>query len=323
MTSDTRAPHLRFRFADIELSVEAGEALRREFFLLFGPGESSGAARSRVTARVVTGTDMGALTVDGDDLADFPDFLLRLAVADAPLETHGSSNGETVVALDGQPVFFCTRGEVRFRLIPRWPRVLSHILFYRMIAGRPDLMLFHAAAVGMSGRAVLLAGPKGRGKTTLSMALAARGHLFLGDETAVVDPSAKLVFPFRRPVAIKRGPAAAAVERALAAMTASFDDDGLFRTPIETVLPVAGSRPLPLGAIVLLDGFGSRPGALEVPAGRRELAGLQPLPVSLAPHNLTRRVFEMVQLLASVKIHRLIAGTPDATAAYLEEILCT
>src|SRR5947207_2119645 len=77
---------------------------------------------------------------------------------------------------------------VRFRKVDAWRRIVSHMLFLRLIRRRPDLLFFHAASIGMDGRAYLLIGPKGRGKTSVSLALAARGHAFLGDETAIVEP---------------------------------------------------------------------------------------------------------------------------------------
>ena len=63
----------------------------------------------------------------------------------------------------------------------------------------------------------MLVGPKGAGKSTLALALAARGHALLGDEHACYLPATGELLPFRRPVGIKPGPRAAAVESALLA----------------------------------------------------------------------------------------------------------
>lgn len=67
------------------------------------------------------------------------------------------------------------------------------------------LFAVHAAAVAHRGRAVILAGPSGAGKTTLALGLAARGLELLSDELAVLDPATRLVHPYRRRLHIRPG----------------------------------------------------------------------------------------------------------------------
>jgi hypothetical protein len=50
--------------------------------------------------------------------------------------------------------------------------------------------LLHAAALDISGRALVLCGPSGAGKTTLTLALAARGYRILSEEIVWIGPSA-------------------------------------------------------------------------------------------------------------------------------------
>ena len=49
----------------------------------------------------------------------------------------------------------------------------------------------------------MLAGPRYSGKSTLSLALAARGHHFLSDEIAWYIPSTRHLTAFRRPVGVR------------------------------------------------------------------------------------------------------------------------
>ncbi len=56
--------------------------------------------------------------------------------------------------------------------------------------GRPAL---HAAAVVIGGRAVVLAGDSGAGKSTTALALLRRGHRLLSDDQALIDPDTRLV----------------------------------------------------------------------------------------------------------------------------------
>lgn len=60
-----------------------------------------------------------------------------------------------------------------------------------------DLVLVHAAVVGWRGRALLLPGMSGTGKSTLAMALVELGATYYSDELAVIDENA-CVHPYLR-----------------------------------------------------------------------------------------------------------------------------
>jgi len=64
-------------------------------------------------------------------------------------------------------------------------------------------LIVHAACVEKSGRALLLPGPPGSGKSTLCAALVARGWRLLSDELALVDFRSRCVVPLPRPVSLK------------------------------------------------------------------------------------------------------------------------
>jgi len=70
----------------------------------------------------------------------------------------------------------------------------------RAIDGR---ILVHAGAVGWRGRAILLPGRSGSGKSELVAALVRAGAEYLSDEFAVLDREGK-VHPYRRPMALRR-----------------------------------------------------------------------------------------------------------------------
>jgi hypothetical protein len=59
-----------------------------------------------------------------------------------------------------------------------------------------DQLAFHAGAVERRGRAVLLAGFSGGGKSTLTAAFTQRGWGYLSDEVALVDPASLSVHPY-------------------------------------------------------------------------------------------------------------------------------
>jgi len=59
-----------------------------------------------------------------------------------------------------------------------------------------DHDLFHGAALSRNGRGLVLCGESGFGKSTLTLALLARGWKFLSDEVAAIDEKRPLLVPF-------------------------------------------------------------------------------------------------------------------------------
>jgi HprK-related kinase A len=66
-----------------------------------------------------------------------------------------------------------------------------------------NYLIFHSAVVEKAGRAAILAGPPGSGKSTLCAALLARGWRLFSDELALLDPARGWLLPIPRPVALK------------------------------------------------------------------------------------------------------------------------
>lgn len=63
----------------------------------------------------------------------------------------------------------------------------------------------HAASVSLGGRAVVIPGRSGAGKTTLALALALAGWTYLSDEVAAIGPGGDVVHPYPRPLALDPG----------------------------------------------------------------------------------------------------------------------
>ena len=77
--------------------------------------------------------------------------------------------------------------------------VLRHIRFsviQTLIEARSDLLWFHAGAATLRGRALVLPGARGRGKSTLVTGLCARGWAYLSDDIVPLSPSSSHVVSF-------------------------------------------------------------------------------------------------------------------------------
>ena len=66
-----------------------------------------------------------------------------------------------------------------------------------------QFLIIHAAVVERQGRALLLPGSPGSGKSTLCAALVSRGWRLLSDEMALVSRDNGLIMPFPRPISLK------------------------------------------------------------------------------------------------------------------------
>ena len=201
-----------------------------------------------------------------------------------------------------------------------WPQaVISAVMrIFRRLA--EDVIFLHASAVGVDGRAVLLVGAPNSGKSTLALALAARNHELLSDEFGCYQPASGDVQPFRRPVGVRPGPRAAAVDAALPNAYAVQDGDSM-RVDVGSLLPLTPERSLPVGAVIFLDGFAAEPSFRDIVPGYKEVGMLVSADASLSDAPAAKRTFDMLRLLGQARVGYLKAGNPDRTAIYLEEVI--
>lgn len=73
---------------------------------------------------------------------------------------------------------------------------LRHQVLAQFMKARPDLLWIHGAAVERNGWALLIVGPSGRGKSTLSTRLCERGWRLLSDDAAPIRMDLNEVLPF-------------------------------------------------------------------------------------------------------------------------------
>jgi hypothetical protein len=88
----------------------------------------------------------------------------------------------------------------------------------QLIEARSDLLWLHAGAVARGGRALLIVGPGGVGKSTLATALLDRGFRYLGDDVAPIDLGTGRVVPFPTAPTVWRHPGRWVVPEAVTAL---------------------------------------------------------------------------------------------------------
>ena len=73
---------------------------------------------------------------------------------------------------------------------------------------RPTLYFIHGAVLEFEGKAILLIGAPGAGKSTLAWALLHHGFQYLSDELAPIDLSTLTVYPYPHAICLKKKPPA-------------------------------------------------------------------------------------------------------------------
>ena len=252
------------------------------------------------------------------------DYFIGYGRRDCPYREIGRLDGWTAISEDDVDALFLIREEhCFFRLNDDWPIIALSLLFRAAFGVQQDAILFHAAAVIIGDKGFIFAGPRYAGKSTISLALAARGHSFLSDEIAWYVPSTRALIDFRRPVGLREGVRAAAVDARFPSVAATgIEWHDSLRLPVDALLPQAPPATATLDVIVFLKPFAATPRLIPLQPSLDHLPLLQPIPISMLNVSPARRMMEMVRLISSVRMYDLYPGHPDETAKILEEIAC-
>jgi hypothetical protein len=325
-----------YHIVDAFLGIESRDlCFRTRFNQLYGDFQSNPPQVSkcfqglRCRVQVRDGAPANLVTFTAPEEVAIVDFILDLYRERGYVEMHDAASDWRSVGLEGaaQPLLTARGAHV---LVDRWqlwqPLIATCAINWVMRMQR-DFLFFHAAAVGISGNGVLIAGDKAAGKSTTSMALAAQGHQFLGDEISVVRSQTLELCPFRRAVSIRPGPQARQVEQILnntGYATERFPD-GTTRKRVEAgnLFPQAGTPLLPLRWVFFLCGFEDFPRAEAFVPRSADLRLLAPLPCTFWGASPARLMMQVAKLLSSVKCYLLHPGLPEDTAKLVEGIVRT
>lgn len=207
-----------------------------------------------------------------------------------------------------------------------WQPLIGNVALNRVLRLQRDVVFLHAGAVAIGGQGVLLTGPKHSGKTSMSAALAARGHSFLGDELSAIRLSDRTMVPFRRTLSFREGPMAASVRAALDRVQDPVREvypDGTPRTRVSAAALFPGNEPAeaPLRAIFVLRSFVRQTRIERFTPTPADTGVLAPFVSSLWGLPPGLRAMKLAALLAGSACYHLDAGDPESAAAAIEEIL--
>lgn len=291
------------------------------------PAAASPDAGTGLTASVLVHGPIagwGHFTIARDGIPiDARAYFIGLDKPDCPYLVEAAPGGWTVVLERNatEPALLFRGADVVFRLVDVWPVVALSFLFRAAFGVHTEAILFHAGSVEVFGRGFMFTGPRRAGKSTLSTALASRGHHFLGDEIAWYLPETHELIDFRRPVGVREGVHAAAIDDALTtAAQHGIEWHDSLRVPIDLLVPQQRPRSVTLHSVFFLRDFEPEPRLVPVRPTLEHAQALQPIMVSLLNVSAGRRLLQMTRLLSAVRVYDLYPGHPDSTATFLEEV---
>lgn len=287
-------------------------------------GEARGGPGARCVVRAAHGVPAILASFDGPETPDFAEFTLAVFADRGYREAPSQEAGWRLIVEPGLragPVAAARGAECLADSGRAWQSLVGSHAVNSVLRLQSDMIFLHAGSVSVADRGALLAGAKGSGKSTLTLALAERGCGFLGDEVAAVDSRTWEILPFRRAVSIRRGPGAAGVLRRLEEMSLppeSFPDGSeRIRAHVDDMFPRAGGDPAPLRCVFFLGEPGPRLSVREISPRASDLRRLTPLAGTLWRRERGRAISALLRLLSRARCFTLDPGDPDETADWM------
>jgi hypothetical protein len=328
-----------FRFGDALLQVVSDHAsLLQELDAFYGdcrvPEPSPDGFRIRCAASLLPGVPLLVLSFDGPRQPDLIGvalspyrFRLRQHYVEAPtpvpgwrLLVNGHADNRLLVATNGRV------GLVNLDEAPA--EFVIDLIVTAVVSVQLGVLFLHAASVGVGGSGALVLGPTEGGKSTTALAVAQRGHAFLGDDIAAVRLATRELLPFPKSAGVREGSQARSLERQMRGCRhlLATTRDGIRRTLVRVsdLFPWSVSGPLPLRFAFLLEGLADRAAISPFRPGLAELPRLKPMVTDssatwgISPGRDLLLFLSVVNLLSGLHCHLVQRGSPEETARVIE-----
>lgn len=331
-----------FRIAAATLEMVSDHPpLLEEIEAIYGdcgiPGPPPDGCDVRCTVTAVPGLPLLALTFEGARLPDLVDsasspyrFRRRPDYVEATGPLPGwralvteESSGRLFLAADRR------RALVNLDEAPR-ESVVDWIVSVAQ-STQAGVRFLHAATVGIGGSGALIIAPSGGGKSTTALAVARRGHAFLGDDVAAVRLATREVLPFPKAAGLREGSLAQSLESRVKTCRHFHAPNvlGIERilVRVSDLFPWSMSGPLPLRFAFVLDALAERAEISDLRPGLEERARLQCVATeasaawAVSPGRDLMLLLSVISLLSGLRCHLVRRGTPDETARLIETVM--
>lgn len=331
-----------FRFGDAFLEVVSDhQPLLDELDAFYGDCGISepppDGFRIRCTASLFPGQPLLSLSFDGPrqpDLIEAARSPYRFRRRQYYVEAPGPAPGwRLLVNRDaGDRLLVATNGRVGLVNLEEAPaEFVVDLVVCAVQSVQAGVLFLHAASVGVGKSGALLIAPTNGGKSTTALAVARRGHAFLGDDVAAVRLATRELLPFPRSAGLREGPLARSLEKQVRACRhlRASNRHGIFRTLVRVsdLFPWSIGGPLPLRFAFVLDGLADRAKISAFRPGLGELPRLQSVVTDtsaswgLSPGRDLMLFLSVVELLSGLRCHLVQRGSPEETARVIETVM--
>jgi hypothetical protein len=211
------------------------------------------------------------------------------------------------------------------------PELLTDCVIGVVQGAQTSVSFLHAASFGIGDRGALLIGKSYGGKSTTVLALAQRGHSFLGDDMAAVRLPDRQLIPFPKSAGLRDGPLARAIE----AQARTFRQvpatglDGVRRKLVRVgdMFPSSGSGVLPLQFAFVLDGFATKASVKRYCPDLRDVDRLKSTVSEnapgwgVSPGRDLMKFLKVVDILSQAQCYLLRLGPPEDSVALIEQAM--
>lgn len=314
-----------YRFATGELCLRCeSSSLLQRFETIFGDCRTDQVGSNAVDCHIAFSADHRWViaTFSDDQRFDLAAFIMAL-FSDRGVRVMPSDNRDwTWLEFSNGYVIGCRENQLIADSDTPWESVFANTAINRVLRRQSDLLFFHAAAVSIDNSASLFIGPKGSGKTTLSLFAGTAGFDVLSDEMSGVLPYTLHVYGIRRAAGIRESSLPLLpFDTASKSSPERYPDGTLrFNYKLSGLANRLSSATPELRSIFFLNSFQSTAAAHKVHNPSELVPRMLLLPVSLQSAPPGKRLLQLMNLLARTDCYLLDVGPPQETISLIHQI---